>query len=70
MHSSRMAASDDIKRVRMNRKESQEAFAVHFCVDQSTVHRWETIGVPERGAAAIGIRKILADLEQSAGAAA
>ena len=60
-----MAASDDMKRVRLDRKESQEAFAAHFGVDQSTIHRWETIGVPDRGAAAIGIRKILTDLDPS-----
>lgn len=70
MHSFGMATSDDIKRVRLARKESQEAFAVHFGVDQSTVHRWETVGVPARGPAAIGIQRTLADLEQTAGAAA
>lgn len=65
MHSIVMPTSDDIKRVRLSREESQEAFAAHFGVDQSTIHRWETIGVPDRGAAAIGIRKILAELTAS-----
>ncbi|WP_458756652.1 helix-turn-helix domain-containing protein [Afipia sp. TerB] len=58
-----MATSDDIKRVRQLRKESQEAFGTHFGVDQSTIHRWETIGPPQRGAAAVGIGKVLSDLE-------
>lgn len=70
MHSASMATSADIKRVRLARKESQEAFAVHFGVDQSTIHRWETVGVPDRGAAAVGIRKVLSDLEAAQGAAA
>lgn len=70
MHSFEMMTSDDIKRVRLARKESQEAFAVHFGVDQSTIHRWETVGVPDRGAAAVGIRKVLSDLEATQGAAA
>lgn len=70
MHSFGMVTSDDIKRVRLARKESQEAFAVHFGVDQSTIHRWETVGVPDRGAAAVGIRKVLSDLEAAQGVAA
>lgn len=62
MHSMSMATSDDIKTVRQSRGESQEAFAEHFGVDQSTVHRWETFGPPARGAAAVGIDRVLADL--------
>lgn len=62
MHSTSMATSDDIKTVRQRRGESQEAFAEHFGVDQSTVHRWETLGPPARGVAAVGIDRILADL--------
>lgn len=57
-----MATSDDIKRVRERRKESQEAFAVHFGVDQTTIHRWETSGVPSRGPAGALIERVLIDL--------
>lgn len=69
MHSgATMATSDDIKRVRERRKESQEAFAAHFGVDQTTIHRWETSGVPSRGPAAALIERVLADLDRSAAA--
>lgn len=62
MHSADMTISNDIKRVREERKESQEAFAGHFGVDQTTIHRWETGGVPSRGPAAALIERVLADL--------
>ena len=68
MHSIDMATSDDIKRVRQSRGESQEAFAAHFGVDQSTIHRWETVGVPNRGPASVGIERVLADLERGVAA--
>jgi transcriptional regulator with XRE-family HTH domain len=56
-----MVTSDDIRRARQLRKESQGAFAAHFGVDQSTIHRWETAGVPD-GLVAIGIEKVLSEL--------
>lgn len=61
MHSALMVTSDDIRRARQLRKESQGAFAAHFGVDQSTIHRWETAGVPD-GLVAIGIEKVLNEL--------
>lgn len=61
MHSNDMITSDDIRRARQLRKESQWAFAAHFGVDQSTIHRWETVGVPD-GLVSIGIEKVLTDL--------
>ena len=65
MHSKQiMATSDDIKRVRERRQESQEVFAAHFGVDQTTIHRWETSGVPSRGPAAALIERVLADLDR------
>jgi len=67
MHSSGMATADDIKRVRQGRGESQEAFAAHFGVDQSTIHRWETLGPPDRGAGAVLVSRMLAELDCPAG---
>lgn len=43
-------------------KESQTAFAERFGVDQSTVHRWEVDGLPERGAARHAVQKLVTEL--------
>lgn len=51
-----------IRKTRLALGESQAAFAKRFRVDQSTVHRWETEGPPERGAAAFAIERVLAEL--------
>lgn len=44
-------------------KESQTAFAERFGVDQSTVARWESEGLPSRGTAKKAVEKFLADLD-------
>lgn len=38
-----------IRRARDLTGESQSAFGARFGVDQSTAHRWETLGPPPRG---------------------
>ena len=53
---------DLIKSARVGLGESQAAFGQRFGVDQSTVHRWETDGPPERGAAGKAIERVLAEL--------
>ena len=45
--------------------ETQEAFSERFGVDQSTLHRWETVGPSERGPARTFIEKMLLELECS-----
>lgn len=57
---------DKIKTARENRGETQEVFGRRFGVDQSTVHRWETEGVPNRGPARQLIERVLAELSQTA----
>lgn len=41
----------DIQAVREELRETQRDFGKRFGVDQATIHRWETKGPPERGAA-------------------
>jgi len=63
MHSGAMTVTPDlIKSARVGLGESQAAFGERFGVDQSTVHRWETDGPPERGAAGKAIERVLVDL--------
>lgn len=42
--------------------ESQTAFAERFGVDQSTVHRWETEGLPKRGAARHAVQRLIEEV--------
>jgi transcriptional regulator with XRE-family HTH domain len=37
-----------IRELRAQLGQSQAQFAVHFHVNQATISRWETIGVPDR----------------------
>jgi len=38
---------NELKRLRLERGESQAAFARHFGVSQVCIHRWETGGIPQ-----------------------
>jgi DNA-binding transcriptional regulator YiaG len=58
-----MVTSQRIKETRARLGESQEIFAVRFNVDQSTIHRWEKGGVPDRGTTPIAVDRVLAELE-------
>lgn len=44
-------------------KESQARFGERFGVDQSTVHRWETEGLPDRGAARRAVEKMIVEYQ-------
>lgn len=57
-----MVTAADIQQARLDLKESQEVFAARFGVDQSTIHRWESSGIPVRGAAAMAVERVLAGL--------
>jgi DNA-binding transcriptional regulator YiaG len=52
-----------VKDARVRLGETQAAFAERFGVNQTTVHRWETDGPPEIGAAGKAIELVLAELE-------
>ena len=43
-----MLTADDIRKARETASESQSVFGARFGVDQSTIHRWETVGPPKR----------------------
>jgi DNA-binding transcriptional regulator YiaG len=63
MHSGRMSVTADmVKSARTGLGESQAAFGERFGVNQSTVHRWETEGPPEGGAAGKAIERVLSEL--------
>ena len=51
----------DIKALRKRLKETQKAFAVRFGVDHTTIHRWETVGLPEGGAAKKLVERFMRD---------
>jgi len=51
----------DIKAVRERLGESQEKFAERFGVDQCTISRWETDGLPDRGPSKL-IERAIRDL--------
>jgi DNA-binding transcriptional regulator YiaG len=53
-----------IKSARERVGESQAQFGLRFGVDQSTIHRWENGGVPDRGPARMAIERVLADLKK------
>lgn len=65
-----MPTSDEIKAIRATLGESQAAFGLRFGVNQSTIQRWETHGIPERGTARIAVENILGQLRQDAPAVA
>lgn len=70
MHYGGMLTGAQIKKVREeDLKESQAQFAKRFGVAQTTVHRWEENGPPERGAAGLALERVLEDLKPKPGPA-
>lgn len=63
MHNRRMPTSDEIKAVRTRLKESQAEFASRLGVDQATIHRWETKGLPARGTARVAVERLFEQIE-------
>jgi len=57
-------APTKIKRLRNDLGESQETFGKRFGVDQSTIQRWETKGLPTRGATRIAVSRMLLELRE------
>jgi len=55
----------DLKAIRRRIGETQEQFALRFGVHQSTIHDWETKGIPRAGAAAALVERVLAELPVS-----
>ena len=53
----------EIRKVRESRGETQAEFGAHFRVDQSTVHRWETNGISDRGTTRPLIERVLSELK-------
>ncbi len=51
--------SEDIKAARLRLDESQAKFGKRLGVDQATIHRWETKGIPDRGAARHAVGALL-----------
>lgn len=58
-----MCTASQIKETRVRLGESQAAFAERFGIDQSTLHRWETDGPPERGPARKMVELVLSGIE-------
>lgn len=57
---------DEIKHIRVRFGESQSEFARRLGVDQSTLSRWETRGLPDRGFTKEAIERRLAELREPA----
>ena len=60
-----MITSDRLLKARTALGETQTVFAARFGVDQSTIHRWESVGIPDRGTAAFAIEKVITEIEAS-----
>lgn len=52
-----------VKAAREQLGETQAAFAARFGVDQSTIHLWETRGIPNRGVARFALERLFDDLK-------
>lgn len=64
----RKVTAKQVKDVRTERlKESQEAFAARFFVDQGTVSRWENKGPPQTGPVVIALRQLIDSEEKRVG---
>ena len=61
-----MVTGDNIKTARERLGESQDEFARRFGVDQSVISRWETYGLPKKGAAQALAERVLAELAEAA----
>lgn len=59
-----MIPGEQVKAARDRLKESQAEFGQRFGVYQTTIHRWETKGVPTKGSAATLVSKVLDELER------
>ena len=59
-----MTMNDQLKKVRLRLGESQAVFALRFGVDQATVHRWESNGIPGRGTTQKTIERFLREFKQ------
>jgi DNA-binding transcriptional regulator YiaG len=59
-----MPTGEQIKAARKDLNESQAAFGSRFGVDQATIHRWESKGLPKRGTARVAVEKLLDELER------
>lgn len=57
-----MTSGKSIKATRDRVGESQADFARRFGVDQATLSRWETLGIPARGSARLMVEKVLREL--------
>lgn len=66
MHNRKMLTGMQIKAVRTQLGETQAVFAARFGVDQATVHRWETDGLPTRGTARVAVETVLERLNPEA----
>jgi DNA-binding transcriptional regulator YiaG len=60
-----MAKDKQIKRTRERLGESQTVFAARFGVDQGTISRWETRGIPETGAARLAVARLLSEINDT-----
>jgi DNA-binding transcriptional regulator YiaG len=66
-HASCMLCGMDGKKIRSAREklgESQEDFAKRFGVDQTTLSRWETMGVPARGTSKRLVERVLYEIRE------
>jgi transcriptional regulator with XRE-family HTH domain len=60
-----MLTGSDVKQARNGLGETQAAFGERFGVDQATVHRWETAGLPSRGAARKAVEQFLQAIREA-----
>lgn len=54
----------EVKQLRFFLRETQTEFAKRFGVNQATIHRWETMGVPKHGTARVAMDNLLMELRR------
>lgn len=59
-----MVTGNDIKEARTRLGESQATFAARIGVNQATIHRWETEGLPARGLTRRAVERLLQEIPQ------